>query len=475
MLSNSVMGVALSILLVALTYWAWRSNPKAALIVVLHNGIWAVALLLVATDLIRYDEASPSAWAVLTTALVTFNVGVVLGQLFRFKPRSALTDPSNFHQSKPSLAIMDRRTFAVLMALYIAAFPAYFFVQWRRVGDISLLLDLSALRNIDGVSNLEATPVAIRALFYLGPILFAVLAFREGMRNPLPVAVRIAGALLVLGTMLALLQRTNLFLSVLVWLSLLATKHFASRSAAEAPVGGGTTMTKSRLLSPVKLVAIGVVAVLLMFGAFQALAVALDKNGSQALRSGNVSPLLESSGLTSVFTYFTGGIPAFLQLVDSNDTSRPVVSDRPAAGEFNPLLLGSSTFGPVLRVVPGLDQWNPIEPFIDMGIAINVYTWNGPIYRDFRVVGVGLAMLLTGALLSFLHAERYRSARIYWMQALLLSGVFLSTFLSVIQWGNIVIFFYVAVFALTLRRWRTRTAHSREDSSAEQIRGNAPS
>ena len=475
MLNNTVMGIGLSVVLVGLTYWAWRTNPKAALVVVFHNGIWAAALLLVATNLIRYDEASPSAWAVLTVALVMFNVGAVLGRLIRFKTQTQLADPADSSPLMPSLALMGRRTFIVLMALYIAAFPAYLVVQWMRVGNVALLLNPSALRDIDGVSNLEATPVFIRAIFYLGPVLFAVLAFKEGMRNPLPVGVRIVGALFVLGTMVALLQRTNLFLSVLIWLALLATRHFGTRNTTTALVEASSGNAKARVLSPVKLVAIAVVAVLLMFGTFQALAVALDKNGSQAISSGNVSPVLERSGLTSVFTYFTGGVPAFLQLVDSNDASRPVESDRPAAGEYNPLLLGASTFGPVVRFVPWLEEWNPIEPFIDMGIAINVYTWNGPIYRDFRVVGVGLAMLLVGALISFLHAERYRSARIYWLQALLLAGVFLSTFLSVIQWGNIVIFFYVAIFALTWKWRKRRSTNVSNELSMDSTTGSASS
>jgi hypothetical protein len=458
MLNSTVMGLSLAALLIALTLWVWRTNRRAALVVVCHNAIWGAALVLVATNLIRYDEASPTAWAVLTVALIMFNVGAVISGFLRFRGGSETHRDASLAMTVPPLSLMGRRTFFVLFALYIAAFFAYLAVQWARVGEFALLFDASALRDIDGVSNLEATPVAIRALFYLGPILFAVLAFKEGMKIPLPGAFRFVGALLVLGTMVALLQRTNLFFSVLIWLGLLATRHFGTVTSSAPATGPSETPTETmrpttrRTFSPVKLVSIALVAVLLMFGTFQVLAVALDKNGSQALSSGNVSPVLANSGLTSFFTYFTGGVPAFLQLVDSNDSSRPSASDRPAAGEYNPLLLGASTFGPVVRFVPGFQEWNPIEPFIDMGIAINVYTWNGPIYRDFRVVGVGIAMFLAGAIISFLHAERYRSARIFWLQAVLLAGVFLSTFLSVIQWGNIVIFFYVAIFALTWKR-----------------------
>jgi len=459
MLDNTVMGLSLAAALVGLTLWVWRTNRRAALVAVCHNAIWGAALVLVATNLIRYDEASPTAWAVLATALVMFNVGAVLSGFLRFRGESGpRRDPA---LAVPPLSLMGRRTFFILFALYFAAFVAYLAVQWARVGDIALLFDASALRDIDGISNLESTPVFIRALFYLGPILFAVLAFKEGMKEPLPVAIRLVGALVVLGTMVALLQRTNLFFSVLIWLALLATRYFGTLSSGakeQAPDDSATKTpgaNKKRTFSPIKLASIALVAVLLMFGTFQVLAVALDKNGSQALSSGNVSPALGGSGLTSFFTYFTGGVPAFLQLVDSNDPTRPPVSDRPPAGEYNPILWGASTFGPIVRFVPGLEEWNPIEPFIDMGIAINVYTWNGPIYRDFRVAGVGLAMFLAGAIISFLHAERYRSARIYWLQAVLLAGVFLSTFLSVIQWGNIVIFFYVAIFALTWKRRRS--------------------
>jgi oligosaccharide repeat unit polymerase len=463
MLSNTAMGLSLAVVLVGLSFWVWRTNRSAALVAICHNAIWGITLLLVATNLIRYDEASPSAWAVLATSLVMFNVGASLSGRLRFRSRST-TPGEGMAPAAPSLALMGRRTFFVMFSLYILAFIAYLAVQLARVGDVSLLMNPSALRDIDGVSNLESTPIAIRAVFYLGPILFAVLAFKEGMRNPLPLVVRVAGVLVLFGTMIALLQRTNVFLSVLIWLGLLVTRHFGTKSRdAAAPAG----TAKARSFSPVKVGAIALVAVLLLLGTFQVVAVTLGKNGSQALSTGNVSPTLERSGLTSVFTYFTGGVPAFLQLVDSNDHSLPpeIPDSRPEAGEYNPLLWGASTFGPVLRFVPGYETWNPIEPFIDMGIAINVYTWNGPIYRDFRVVGVGALMLLTGALISTLHTLRYRSARIFWLQGALLSGVFLSTFASVSQWGNIMIVFYLAVFALTAN-WRRVTAIGRRTSTA---------
>jgi hypothetical protein len=458
MVDNTIMGLSLASVLVALTVWVWRVNRSAALVAICHNAIWIAALILVATNLIRYDQATLSAWAVLATALLLFNVGAGLSSLISFRPRRDQA-PRLDGAATGSLALMGRRTFSLLFALYMAAFVAYLAVQWARVGDVTLLLNPSALRDIDGVSNLESTPVVIRVVFYLGPVLFAVLAFKEGMHRPLPVLVRIAGVLVIFGTMIALLQRTNVFLSVLIWLALLVTRHFGTRPA----VGSGTDSAertdagskRTRAISPTKAVAIAVVGVLLLFGTFQVVAVTLGKNGTQALSTGNVSSTLERSGLTSFFTYFTGGVPAFLQLVDSNDLSRPPVAtgNRPVSGEYNPTLWGTATLGPIVRFVPGVEQWTPIEPFIDMGIAINVYTWNGPIYRDFRVAGVAVVMLLAGALISALHANRYRSARFYWLQAALLSGVFLSTFASVTQWGNIMIAFYLSVFVFT-SRWR---------------------
>ena len=479
MVDNTVMGLSLSLVLVALTLWVWRINRSAALVAICHNAIWVAALVLVATNLIRYDEASLSAWAVLATALVLFNVGAGLSGLITFRPRRASLADVGLLEAE-SLALMGRRTFYALFALYMGAFVAYLVVQWLRVGDVAMLLNPSALRDIDGVSNLESTPVFIRVIFYLGPILFAVLAFREGMRRPLPVVLRVVGALAIFATMIALLQRTNVFLSVLIWLALLVTRHFGTKAAGRTldpsePISS-VAVKKTRVISPTKAVAIAVVGVLLLFGTFQVVAVTLGKNGTQALSTGNVSPALESSGLTSFFTYFTGGVPAFLQLVDSNDLNRPPVAtgNRPVSGEYNPTLWGTATLGPILRFVPGVEQWTPIEPFIDMGIAINVYTWNGPVYRDFRVAGVAVVMLLAGALISALHANRYRSARFYWLQAALLSGVFLSTFASVTQWGNIMIAFYLAVFVFT-SKWRPRWLRSVSGQSDRTTTGGTAS
>ena len=476
MVDNTVMGLSLSFVLIALTLWVWRTNRSAALVAICHNAIWVAALLLVSTNLIRYDEASLSAWAVLATALVLFNVGAGLSGLITFRPRRA---PVGLEAADP-LALMGRRTFYVLFALYMGAFAAYLVVQWLRVGDVALLLNPSALRDIDGVSNLESTPVFIRVVFYLGPILFAVLAFREGMRRPLPAVVRVIGVLAIFATMIALLQRTNVFLSVLIWLALLVTRHFGTKSTALTLDSLATTATvtskKARAISPTKAIAIAVVGVLLLFGTFQVVAVTLGKNGTQALSTGNVSPALERSGLTSFFTYFTGGVPAFLQLVDSNDLDRPPMANgnRPVSGEYNPTLWGTATLGPIVRFVPGVEQWTPIEPFIDMGIAINVYTWNGPVYRDFRVAGVAVVMLIAGALISALHANRYRSARFFWLQAALLSGVFLSTFASVTQWGNIMLAFYLAIFVFT-SKWRPRWLRRSTGPSARTTTGGTAS
>jgi len=88
----------------------------------------------------------------------------------------------------------------------------------------------------------------------------------------------------------------------------------------------------------------------------------------------------------------------------------------------------ASTFSPILKAIPGARRWDDIAPFINTGVLTNVYTWLEPFYRDFRAVGVVLGTFLLGLVISVLYRRRAKSARVFWIQAIFISSVFLATF-----------------------------------------------
>jgi len=174
-------------------------------------------------------------------------------------------------------------------------------------------------------------------------------------------------------------------------------------------------------------VALGLIA----FIAFQAVGGALGKTGQQALSTGAVSQPLADSHLSDPFVYYTAGTVAFLQLADSTNESWPP-ANRPGGpnivGDYNPQTWGASTFSPILKAIPGARRWDDIAPFINTGVLTNVYTWLEPFYRDFRAVGVVLGTFLLGLVISVLYRRRAKSARVFWIQAIFISSVFLATF-----------------------------------------------
>jgi hypothetical protein len=256
--------------------------------------------------------------------------------------------------------------------------------------------------------------------------------------------------------MIALLQRTNLFMGILLVVAILITQN------ARRPVSSQnelTTGNKSAFRWFGKRPAIALTALFLIiaFAGFQIVDGALGKSPSSlAVSTGNVSPVLQSTGLQSPFMYYTGGIPAFLQLVDSTNTNwpPPVVPKEIRKGDYDPQTWGAATFSPILKALPAAKPWDSINAFIDMGVYTNVFTWLETFYRDFRVLGVIVGTALLGYLIGTLHRFRFASVRLFWIQATFISTIFLATFVPKIN-NTLFISELAFIYVLTLTWPRT--------------------
>ncbi|TFD37920.1 oligosaccharide repeat unit polymerase [Cryobacterium sp. TMT1-19] len=427
-MSNATWAVILIPLLAVMTGVGSFGVKKPSTVVLLHNGVWAGALFLIGTDLVRYKESSTEAWLTLSLGLVFFNLGSLLSRL----SDQGLSTWSANGETK-ICALLSRRALFWAVAMYGGAFCYYLLMIQQRYGLTTLLTDPESIRAYSAVSYLQSIPLPVRILLYLGPVLFVVFGFREALDKPFPMVVRLFAMALLATSMLALLQRTNLFMGILWLVAMLITRESSilggvrDRTIPELKAGA----PPSRMSRTAVTVSI-VFLVLSSLLAFQVVAGFLNKNGQQALSAGTVSTELQSSGLTSPFIYYTGGTIAFLQLTDSQNASwpPPFRPDAMAIGDYNPQTWGAATLSPVLKALPVVRPWNPIAPFIDTGVLTNVYTWLEPFYRDFRIPGVVVAMLLMGWIATRLHDRRFQSPRMFWLQGAVLSSVFLAPFVT---------------------------------------------
>jgi hypothetical protein len=430
-MSNTTWALILVPALIAMSIFAWYFHREVVLVIICHNGVWAGAIFLVGTNLIRYKEASPQAWLTLAAGLLFFNVGAWFARWpVRLWQRSAARESSTEPFAAP---LMTRRVLLIVAVVYAGAFGTYLYTIANRFGLAKLITDPSSIRASVGVSYLESVPLPARILLYLGPLLFVVFGYKPSMNRPFPPAIRISAMAVLTISMLALLQRTNLFLAILWLIALLLTqpRSHVQRDRASVTIGGTRRARLprwSKKAGPaVAVIALGLIA----FISFQAVGGALGKTGQQALSTGAVSQPLADSHLSDPFVYYTAGTVAFLQLADSTNESWPP-ANKPGGpnivGNYNPQTWGASTFSPILKAIPGAHRWDDIAPFINTGVLTNVYTWLEPFYRDFRVVGVILGTFLLGLMISSLYRRRAKSARIFWIQAILMSSVFLASF-----------------------------------------------
>lgn len=426
-------------------------------LILCHNLIWAGALTLVGTDLITFKWASTFAWLTLAVGLVAFNVGAVAVSLILDRRRPRQQKPSRWFAQKPPY-LMTRPLFYAALGIYVAAFLTYLLTIQIRFGIATLILDPVTIRKADGVSYLESVPLPARLLLYLGPLIFAMLAYKTSIDRPFNLAARLVGLVLIGLSMIALLQRSNLFVSILIVCALYISRTGQVRTAAPPTRSGflGRISGRWNRFPYAARLAIGIagLAVVALI-AFQGVGGALRKTGQQALGTGAVSEPLAASGLTAPFQYYTAGTMAFLQLVDSNNHEWPParIIGTQLNGNYNPQTFGASTFGLILREIPGAQHVDPINAFIDTGVQTNVYTWLEPYYRDFRMPGVLVGSAAFGMLLGWLFYRRNRSQTMYWIQAMCFSTVFLAPFATRLNSALIVsLIIYVAVFSL-LTRW----------------------
>lgn len=470
MMPNLVWCLILLVVLAGMTVLVHRFARPVFLLVLVHNLVWAGALALIATNLIAYKQATALAWLTLGTGLVGFGIGawIVAAVLRRRGDRPPRPRRRAWLAASPSYAV-TRPVFYAALVLYAAGFLVYLVSIQLRFGLMTLAFHPASVRGAHGESYLESVPLAARLLLYLGPLLFAFLVYRPAIDRPFPVVVRILGAVLLAGTMLALLQRTNIFIAMLLWCAALVSQRWTAQDSAP-PVDGKPTLRQrwNRLPAPWRvtggLAALGLLALLV----FQGVGGALNKTGQESLRSGAVAGALAQSGLTAPFQYYTAGTMAFLQLAGSENHDWPPERVRGVyvVGDWNPQTWGASTFGSVLKLVPGIPRVDPISPFIDTGVPTNVFTWLEPFYRDFRLPGVFVATLAMGAGFGWLFVRRFRSQTIFWTASICMTTVFLAPFVTRIN-STLVISLIVYAIAITLTsRW---FAHRRSGRAAASL------
>lgn len=408
-LPNAVMAILIIAVLASAIAVSRVAFPRSFPLVAVHNGIWIVVLALVGMNLIDYHEFGLAAWLTLVLGLAAFNVGAWAATA------SASAIPSNGGASSADLPIVGARGLAVLGALYAAGYAAFLVTISSRFGLDTLFNDPESIRGSG--DYLASVPMPFRGLLHVGPMLFALLAFPAASRVRIPLLVRVLLLVAIAASLLTLLQRTNLFMGVL-----LAAALWLSGSEVQKLVGVARRGPRRRPI----LVAVAAGGVLL--AGFQIVGDALGKNESNGL-SGSVAPALADTPFTSAYLYLTSGTPAFLGLTQSHNPDwPPEVARGSVAGDYNPQTWGAALAEPALSIFPIIEPWEPIAPFTDVGTRTNVYTWFEPFYRDFRELGVALGAFAIGGCAAYFFSRRHDSARNRWLSALLLAVVIFAPF-----------------------------------------------
>ena len=410
-----------SVVAIALTMWtmvAFWLDRRLFYAVLLHNVAWVVALAILGSGVMNFAPLSAFAWAVLTAALVAFNMGVALT---RGRPGRGIRDA--VPGSPRPAALTSLGMYLLLLAGFVAGFAIYLWTVGSNYGLDVLLSDPTSIRaySEDDPGYLELFPLYGKVLFYLGPLCFVLTVLPDlvrGLREK-PRTLRYAVALFLLVAQAALLQRTNVFVSVGMVLGVILLRAGSGTPTSKLPAS-------RRLAGFLALAAVGVIA-------FQGIAVALGKTGSDdAAVDYSVDASIRDTPFVGVFHYATSGIPAFGNLVESRDERYPDPNDLGNAyGDFNPQTWGKATLAAPLKLVPGIDQpWAEIAPFTAIPSKTNVYTWLEPWYRDFRAPGAVLGALVVGMLIGTAARLAGRSPRVLVLGGLLVGFSGLATFVN---------------------------------------------
>lgn len=475
MMSNPLWCLLLIAALAVLSVAVFRFARGVFLLVLCHNLVWGGALALIATNQIRYRPAATDAWLTLLAGIVAFNLGAgaIALVLARRRERAPRGTSAGWLPTATTFAV-TRPIFYAALAAYALGFGAYLVNIQLRFGIVTLLRHPAVIRGASGESYLESVPLPARLLLYLAPLLFVFVVFRPAIDRPFPVPVRVVLAVVLGGTMLALLQRTNILVAMLLWVAALLSQRWSP--ATRTTQAGDKRGLRERLASiPAVWRVVGGIAALgiVSLAVFQGLGGALDKTGQESLRSGAVAPALAHSGLTAPFQYYTAGTMAFLQLAGSHNYEAPPQRVRGVyvVGDWNPQTWGGSTFSSILKLIPGAPHVDTISPFINTGVPTNVFTWLEPFYRDFRLTGVIVATLLMGAGFGWLFLRRFRSQTVFWISCVCMTTVFLAPFVARINSTLVIsLVLYAAVLTL-LTRWVRRRADQRTGSAASRQSG----
>jgi len=143
-----------------------------------------------------------------------------------------------------------------------------------------------------------------------------------------------------------------------------------------------------------------IVLLAVAFGVFQLVAVGLGKTGQSGPRTtGIVHEAFENSALLSPAHYAAGGISAFGHLYDQGiDLWPPARGTVELRGAYDPQTWGSATANSLGFLLPSVQQWEEVAPFVYAPLKTNVYTYIEPWYRDFRELGVLFGALIIGFL-----------------------------------------------------------------------------
>lgn len=343
-----------------------------------HNLPWSVALIVAGSGLIYYDRLSVKAITLLILGIGAFNAGIFIspsvGRWCRVRPSSDFRRP-----------LIDTRIYIGLWAGFAVGLLSLLWTISRLFGLGTLLSDPTAIRRHGDISYLVEFPLWGKVLFYLGPLLFT-LTVNSGMVSGLqarPRTLRFSMAGVILLAQAASLQRTNIFVSLVLALAVYAYRTELNRARV------------SRLLLATGLVAlVGLVA-------FTAIGAALHKNvNSVPTTAQYFSPAARDSQLADVMFYGSSGTIAFGKLTESSNSDWPPegVIRAETTENFNPQTWGAASFPWALKVIPITRAWPEVEPQTRIPMPTNVYTWLSPWYRDFRWVGVALFPLLVGSI-----------------------------------------------------------------------------
>lgn len=386
--------------------WTWflhlagqlRRAPLA-----IHNLAWTLSLAIVGSRILHYTPDSGYTWVLITGGIVTFNIAMLLP--------AALRSPAGGAVTKVGLeAVVSRSGFVYLLGGYTLGFALYL----RKIASV---FGISAL--ISDPSNVRAKadlvigtfPLYGKLLIYLGPLLLILILNQWAVIPVLARRWRVIILVLLMVSFLATLQRTNLFealaweLAVLVLRptpirSMLVSGRECIRHAVPRP-------RQRRLVTLIALIVIGVAS-------FQFLGNILQKNGSNDTElQANASPLIRGTQWASLFEYASAGIPAFSNLVESQNHASPPGGPGPKLGDYNPQTWGRATFQTFLKAVPVVPAWDPVGPFTREPFGGNVYTWFEPYFRDFRAPGVIVLTFLSGLMVAAANCRRFRNGA--WM------------------------------------------------------------